>query len=99
MSIMKSTYFIHMYKKLVSYAGSHKKIPDILWTMLGNGWKCILNCVLRFICVIQNFNALYNAYTVQKHFTELLISRTGRYSYFLNRFMINLTSRFSDKLI
>ena len=31
-----------------------QKISDILWPILGSGWKCILNCVSWFISVILN---------------------------------------------
>ena len=41
--------------------------------MLGNSWKCILNCASWFISFILNFNALCNACTVHRH-TKLLRS-------------------------
>ena len=43
-----------------------QKKSDILWAMLGNAWKCILKCVSWFVSVILNFNALCDAYTVQR---------------------------------
>ena len=42
--------------------------------MSGNDWKYILNYVLWFVSVILNFNAFYDAYTVQRHYTVLLKS-------------------------
>ena len=50
----------------------HTKIPDILWIMHKNGWKCILNCGSWFVSVILNFNALCDAYTVLRNYAELL---------------------------
>ena len=41
-----------------------QKISDTLWVMLENGWKCFLNCVLRFDSNVLNFNALDDVYTV-----------------------------------
>ena len=38
-----------------------QNISDILWTMLGNCWKSIFNCVSWFISLILNFNALCDA--------------------------------------
>ena len=55
------------------------KISNIYWTMLGNGWKCILNCVSWFVSVILNFKALCIAYTVQRHCTDLLRSEVIEY--------------------
>ena len=48
-----------------SYTGSHKKICDILWVIIVNGWICISNCVSWFVWNIINVNALCDAYTVQ----------------------------------
>ena len=43
--------------------------------MLGNDWKCIVNCVSWFVSIILNFNAFCDAYTVQKEgYTMLLKS-------------------------
>ena len=43
--------------------------------MLGNGSKCILNCVLWFVSVIINFNVVCDAYRVKvQNFIELLKS-------------------------
>ena len=38
-----------------------EKIYDILWAMIGNDWKCIFNCVLWFVSITLNFNALCDA--------------------------------------
>ena len=43
-----------------------QKTSDILWAMLGIGWKRILNCVSWFVSIILNLNALCGAYTVQR---------------------------------
>ena len=43
--------------------------------MLGKNWICILKFVLWFDSVILNFNAFYNAYTVQRLYTALLRSK------------------------
>ena len=48
---------------------------NILWAMLGNGCICILNCVLWLVSIILNFNALSDAYSVQRYsYTALLKS-------------------------
>ena len=39
----------------------------ILWAMYEIGWKYIFNCVSGFVSIMLNFNALYDAHTVQKH--------------------------------
>ena len=41
---MNLTHFIQMYKSMCHIQGP-TKISDILWAMLGNGWKHILNCI------------------------------------------------------
>ena len=38
-----------------------QKVSDISWTMLGNSWKCIFNCVSWFVSIVVNFNALCDA--------------------------------------
>ena len=70
---MELTHLIQMYEICFVYRIT-QKVSDILWIMFENGWKCILNCVSRFVSVMLNFNALCNAYTVQRHYTELLRS-------------------------
>ena len=52
-----------------------EKIFDISWAMLGNGWKCIFNRVSWFISIILNFNALRDAYTVQRQNYALCCSQ------------------------
>ena len=55
-----------------------QKISDISWTLLGNGWKCILNCVLRSVSIILNFNAFCDAHKAQRHYIVLLKSNGTR---------------------
>ena len=44
-----------------------QKISDIIWAMIGNDWKCILNCVLWFVSIILNLNTLSDTHAVQRH--------------------------------
>ena len=74
---MKLSCVIRIHKSMfpVNLKDHTKDFCYIIWIMLGNGWKCILNCVSLFFSVILNFNALCNAFTVvQRYYTELFIS-------------------------
>ena len=42
-----------------------QKISDIVCVILGNSWICILKILSWFVSIILNFNALFDAYTVQ----------------------------------
>ena len=42
-------------------------------TMIGNGWKCILNCVSWIISIILNFNAICDAHAVQRQSYRILL--------------------------
>ena len=70
---MKSTYFTQLYINMFCIQ-DHTKNFNILWAMPRNGWKCIVSRVSWFVCVLLNFNVLYNSNTVQKHYTGLLRS-------------------------
>ena len=65
--------------------------------MLGNGWKCILNCLSWFISAILNFNAFFNEYTVQRHYTELL-RRNRIFCLILRIFLGDYFLTVSDKI-
>ena len=77
---MKLTRVIQIYKSMFPIKNAifvyriKEKISDILWTMFGNSWKCIFNCVSWFLSLILNFSALCGAYTVLRHYTLLLKS-------------------------
>ena len=43
-----------------------QKISDILWATLGNCWKRIFKRASWFVSIILNFNAPYDAYTVER---------------------------------
>ena len=49
----------------------------MLWSMIGNGWIYLLNCVSWFVSVILNFNALCDEYTVQRQSYTVLLKSNG----------------------
>ena len=78
-----------------------QKIFDTLWTMLGNGWKCILNCVSWLVSPILNFNGLCIAFTVQRHYTVSL--RNNRICYlilgiFFGNYFLTVYNEIKDHL-
>ena len=74
-----------------------QKISDALWAMLGNGWKYIFNCVLWFISVIVNFNALCDTYTVYRHYTVFLKSNRA-FSFLIKIIIGNYFLMVSNKI-
>ena len=63
---MKLAYFIQIYKnvfRMLDHTKDSKHIMSYAWKRLR---KCIFTCVSWFVSIILNFNALCDAYTVQR---------------------------------
>ena len=70
---MKLNIFVQLYKSMVCKQDQTKDFPDIM----GYTWKrldlVILICVSWFVSIIQNFNALCDAYLVERQSYTVLL--------------------------